>query len=329
MKDEAKRKEAKFNKNMARLICVAVMILTMGMMVGCGKGEESESDNIASETSEAIEEVEEENASEAVENAETLEPTETGETIEETEEQDTLAENDAPQNIEEWVATLDPEENKVTIWNENLREGTLLVEGQDYVIREGDLIVLLRGTNTFTVTDFLLPTTGGCPEYALLVFSEEMQGSREANITIDSDPSYSISFRAMTEEYAADNNVEVTEEPTNITETELSEGEQWVMSLNYEEPKLVFWNDELGTQTVVEEGESYQMSDGDVMAVYLPGEYYLSGAFVGANAFEPIFEEGYTLLECNFELSGTSMLEIFTSTLDNEGTYCTYTITTP
>lgn len=328
MKDEAKRKEAKFSKNMARLICVAVMILTMGMMVGCGKGEESESDNTASETSEAIEEVEEENASEAVENAETLEPTETGETIEETEEQDTPAGSDAPQNIEEWVATLDPEENKVTIWNEVTNEGTLLEEGGRYVIKEGDLLVLINEACSTTTSEFLT-FVGGCELYVTFECTGVFENYTHVNVEITCEPAYEINFFIISEGYEEQVDGYEDENSGQIPNVE-SEGEQWVMSLNYEEPKLVFWNDELGTQTVVEEGENYQMSDGDVMAVYLPEGCYIGSAVVN---YEPMGLEnkaGYSIIDYSTLAQNTTIELELGEVLENaDMIFPTYIITTP
>lgn len=324
MKDEAKRKEAKFSKNMARLICVAVMILTMGMMAGCGKGEESESDNTASETSEAIEEVEEENASEAVENAETLEPTETGETIEETEEQDTPAESDAPQNIEEWVNTVVSDEVIICIWDDTTKEGAILENNQEYIVERGEQLVIC-GNSLYSIS---VPESFESGAYGTGYVIEEFTDVFLEPTSVD------ISVGTMEREVYTFHFTFIygTEETENTDTNVLSfeDGEQWVMSLNYTEPKLVFWNDAIGTRTVVENGENYQMSDGDVMAVYLPEGCYLSGVEVDYENMNFVSEEGYSIIDYStLEQKATVELELTMVAATGDFIFPVYTITTP
>ena len=58
---------------------------------------------------------------------------------------------------------------------------------------------------------------------------------------------------------------------TNTEET-LS-GKDWAFTLEFDEPKLIVWNDETGTREVIDEGGTYQMQEGDVLGIYSGDEF--------------------------------------------------------
>ena len=71
----------------------------------------------------------------------------------------------------------------------------------------------------------------------------------------------------------------ISESATSSVEDEVESadisGKEWAATLEYDEPKLIAWNDETGTREVVENGGQYNMQHGDVLAVYHPENYYV------------------------------------------------------
>lgn len=316
-KSENIMKCGKANRGFA-LVLIAVLTIATMCMGGCNSGTNDDEVTVSSETEEA-------DVTNVTEEPVESEHIDQEPAVNETEVTDEVT---GPQDVYEWAESLNTAENRVTIWNNITNEGTLLENGQEYIIREGDVLVL---NNEYKSIITPLEVTG--IDYnstcSIFEFTADFETLTELPVVIEEDDGseYNFMFYVISESYA----------PTNDSEgnaAELSEGEQWVMSLDYDEPKLVFWNDELGTQTVVEEGESYQMSDGDVMAVYLPEGYRVWYAETERNSTYTEIpcntNEGYCVLEYEFSDSMTSMqLQLYISDVANANINHVYTITTP
>lgn len=315
-KSENIMKYGKANRGFA-LVLIAVLIIATMCMGGCNSGTNDDEVTVSSETEEA-------DVTNIAEEPVESEPIDQEPAVNEPEVTD---EATGPQNVVEWVESLNAAENRVTIWNNITNEGTLLENGQEYVIREGDVLVL-KHVSSYEIPLFINSITSNT-EFKVYEFTTEFETLTEVPIVVfeDDGSEYNFMFYVISESYA----------PTNDSEgnaAELSEGEQWVMSLDYDEPKLVFWNDELGTQTVVEEGESYQMSDGDVMAVYLPEGYRVWYAETERNSTYTEIpcntNEGYCVLEYEFSDSMASMqLQLYISDVANANINQIYIITIP
>lgn len=109
-------------------------------------------------------------------------------------------------------------------------------------------------------------------------------------------------------------------------------GKEWAATLEYDEPKLIVWNDETGTKEVIDNGGEYQMQEGDMLGLYHGNNYrpfttepyeFCEGFVMGMN---------FTIMEgCSIlEESQTIDLGVEFSDLET-GDFFTYyfTITTP
>ena len=72
--------------------------------------------------------------------------------------------------------------------------------------------------------------------------------------------------------------------------------------------RLVWFNDETGVNTVIEDGSSYQMQAGDQMAVYLPYVYAIRSISSSNNSYEIELKEGFVLV--NYVDDGTTNIQL-------------------
>lgn len=59
-----------------------------------------------------------------------------------------------------------------------------------------------------------------------------------------------------------------------VDSKELS-GFEWAISLEIDEPKLLVWNDETGVKKIIENGERYELQEGDVIAGRKPSDWMI------------------------------------------------------
>lgn len=117
------------SKNKILLISV---ILSMCLLGGCGKEAETvEPEAITTETVVEEEPAVEEETAQVAEKPSVEKET----VVEEPEEV-------VPQNVGEWSISLDRTEPKLTIWNDTTKEGTVLENGNEYAVKEGDQLVI-------------------------------------------------------------------------------------------------------------------------------------------------------------------------------------------
>ena len=112
--------------------------------------------------------------------------------------------------------------------------------------------------------------------------TETISGVTEEVATVDKEAVQTeVAAEVETENVTEIETEPVTEkvEETEVTQTIELSGEAWVSTLEYEEPKLVVWNDETGTKEVIEQGGKYVMQEGDTIGIYCPKNYFLYNVF--------------------------------------------------
>lgn len=111
---------------------VVVVMITMLMVCLCGCGAQAEVTQIedSSEENSTLERVEEQTESESVAEDNTIE------------EQSLENVPEGPQTVGQWAKSLDLTEPKLTIWNDTTKEGIVLENGKEYVVKEGDQLVV-------------------------------------------------------------------------------------------------------------------------------------------------------------------------------------------
>lgn len=180
---------------------------------------------------------------------------------------------ESPQSLGEWVKSVNATEPKLTIWNDMTKEGIILENGQKHILRAEDtLVVCMNEEESGLVIDTPMSSKDfssyGTSYYKIFEFNKEFLEETLFGFTMTiSGKDYSFIVTLISENAIA-TAAEVSES------TEVS-GKDWASSLNYEEPKLLVWNDETGTKEVIENGGKYVMQQGDVLGVYHPAEYYV------------------------------------------------------
>lgn len=209
------------------------------------------------------------------------------ETTQEEVVQETTEDVQGPQTVSQWAKTFDAEEPQLTIWNDITKEGIILENEQKYSLKEGDLLVVctkekengIRIQSDITFEDF---TSIASDRYIKFEFSKEILEETlfELYVTV-AGVEYPFSVTLISENATA-----------TISESETTEvsGKDWANSLEYDEPKLVAWNDETGTKEVIEQGGKYVMQQGDILGVYYPTGYFV------VTALPYDFFQGFTVL---------------------------------
>lgn len=175
-----------------------------------------------------------------------------------------------PQSLGEWVKSVDATEPKLTIWNDTTKEGMVLENGQKYALKKEEQLVFCHEGEKSNITCWtpIMSRSYGTSNYSVYEFNDEFLEETLFKLTIIiEDVEYEASV-VLVSENATATAAEVSES------TEVS-GKDWANSLEYEEPKLVAWNDATGTKEVIEQGGKYVMKQGDVLGVYHPTEYYV------------------------------------------------------
>lgn len=100
--------------------------------------------------------------------------------------------------------------------------------------------------------------------------------------------------------------------------------------MEYEEPKLVVWNDETGTKEVIEQGGKYIMQQGDTFGMYCPEGYFLYNTFPLDVATGTIVVSNVVVIEFNLP-SESQDINLEAEVLNPQDEFVTYSyvITTP
>ena len=306
-------------KNLVVVLLAFVLVIS-SILTACGT-------STATTTSESKEEVA---TIDKVEEAQTeVDETTQEETVQETVPEVEQNTQDAAvfQSAGAWAQSVERNEPKMTIWNEITKEGIILENEQKYSLREGDLLVIctkeknsgIEINSDISLSEFKSRTSSNYTQFMFnKVFLEETLF--EFVITVaGTDYPFSVTF--------------IPENATTtVSESETTEvsGKDWANSLEYDEPKLVAWNDETGTKEVIEQGGKYVMQQGDILGVYYPTGYFV------VTALPYDFFEGFTILSkvciMDYKLPSESQdinLEVEVLNEQSEsGTY-NFIITTP
>lgn len=207
-----------------------------------------------------------------------------------------------PQTANEWIESIEGTGHLVSIWNDNTKIGTVIEDEGQYYITEGDKLLIEHNMDTINIppaivieesnTTYATCSISDLPEYVTVKINSEVAQEYSFYVTTeDIDPVLPIDLGNDTED-------EIT-----------SEGERWVASLTYSEPKLVIFNDETGVNTVLEDGETYQMQPGDQMAAYMPEGYEYGWMSGNDKDYEYSVKSNYILI--TFEYSGSAENKLY------------------
>lgn len=264
-------------RNLAVLLVAFVLVIS-SMLTACG----TSTATTTPETKQEVAAVEKEEVQ-----AEVEETTQEEVVQEDTEEVQSTEEVAGPQSAKEWAQSMDTAEPKMTIQNDTLKEGIILEDGQKYVVRQDDMLLFctkekesgLSIDADLSLEDFKCSTSDNYVKIKFnKIFSEEILF--EIRITV-AGTEYPFSVILISENAT-----------TTISESETTEvsGKDWANSLEYDEPKLVAWNDETGTKEVIEQGGKYVMQQDDILGVYYPTGYFV------VTALPYDFFQGFTVL---------------------------------
>ena len=231
-------------RNIFVLACIITM--SFGLYACAGNNSDKEVSSVTVETEPAKTEADD------VEDSTTLESVQ-----EETTENEEVT---GPQNVAEWSLLLDRTVPKLTIWNDISKEGTILENGQKVVLKDGDLLVVCMNEEESYI------------EINSPIKSNEFRSYGTANYKIfefykEFSEEFSFEFLMTIDGVDYSFNVTLVSEGVSLSEDDIS-GKDWAFTLEFDEPKLIVWNDETGTKEVVDEGGKYQMQTGDVLGVY-------------------------------------------------------------
>lgn len=238
-------------KNRNIFVLAGIIAMSFGLYACAGNNSDKEVSSVAVET----------------ESAKTgADDVEDSTSVESVQEETTENEEEVmgPQNVAEWSLLLDRTVPKLTIWNDISKEGTILENGQKVVLKDGDLLaVCMNEEESYIEINSPIKSNEfrsyGTANYKIFEFYKKFSDefNFEFLMTIDG-VDYSFNVILISE------SVSLSEEKS---EDDIS-GKEWAFTLEFDEPKLIVWNDETGTKEVVDEGGTYQMQTGDVLGVY-------------------------------------------------------------
>lgn len=175
----------------------------------------------------------------------------------------------------DWAMTVDKTTPVMTIWNSITKEGQVLENGQKYFVQEGDYLVLCYNAKERTEINLHFPelekryTTNLHREFEFVKIPTEEQ-LWQIDPIIDGKK-YDLSV-IITSEEAVSN---TSDNSSGLEKTIEVSGFEWARSLVLEEPKLLVWNDETGLKKVIENGERYEIQEGDVIAGCKPSNHMI------------------------------------------------------
>lgn len=194
----------------------------------------------------------------------------------------------------------------VVVWNDVRGEEHIITEGESYKKVEGDRFFICTPSS---MTELNSSTARGTEfgessdNYREIIFNEyeEDINTVEFSITCQNGEQGEINF---------------------FVEDSMKEDQQtgidWVMSLGYDSPKMVVYNDTTGLRKELEEGDEYQLSEGDIVAMYTPDYWYFESTNIteakiieGINA--TVFDWKELTLDDNLSLE----MSVWDTTTDN------------
>ena len=96
--------------------------------------------------------------------------------------------------------------------------------------------------------------------------------TKEGEILLEIDPVINDQEYDLSVILTSENAVPAAE--GTVDSKELS-GFEWAISLEINEPKLLVWNDETGVKKIIENGERYELQEGDVIAGRKPSDWMI------------------------------------------------------
>ena len=279
--------EMSSKKKIAIICCVSMLAF---LCAGCGKKETTQP-----ETNQVEETVEEQTEAET-------------EKVEEEVVEETQAEEVDP--MEEWLTNLGLQGVYVAVWNDSNSTQHIMEEGEMYTKNEGDRFFIC--TPSF-MTEINSSTNNGIEfetstreNYCEIFFNDsDRDNDIQLAITCKNGETGNISFSLSA--------------PTKEVE---ETGYEWAKSLGYDEPKMVVWNDTTGLRKELEEGETYQLCEGDEVALYMTANYL----FDSANVDESLVARGINVAVLSWKKIELGDKFDFEITIYHTETYDTITL---
>lgn len=314
----SRKRKLNLKEKNAVLILAFVLVIS-SLLTACGSSAEK-----SAETKEevAADKIEEATIEDGVQVENKVE--ETVEAVESTENVETF------QSAGAWAQSVDRTEPKMTIWNEITKEGLILENEQKYVLKEGDSLVIctkeeksgLRIHSDLSASEAEYKSISSS-SFTRFIFNKEILEETlfEVDITV-AGMEYTLGVTLISE--SATTSVDEVSESTDMS------GKEWANSLEYEEPKLIAWNDETGTREVIENGGQYNMQHGDVLAVYHPSGYFVSNA-LPIDFGEELLSLGKCTVILGINLDEYRVVELEVEVMNPEDEFETfnYVVTTP
>lgn len=182
------------------------------------------------------------------------------------------------ETAEEWVKSLEVEEPTVLIWNEGEKETIIIEENEEYQLKENDKVLLAKPVGQ--IDDFT------CIPMEIFDGWESSKGFVELILNVQGKQEITFETSIGGQKYVNNvtlvgisgegeaNEVILAKEDIDINST--LPGEEWITSIGHDiaEPFIAIWNDADGSKKILENGEKYQLKEGDVFFLYLPSTMY-------------------------------------------------------
>ncbi len=180
--------------------------------------------------------------------------------------------------MEEWLTEAGKQGTIcMAVWNDANSTKHVIEEGERYQKEIGDRFFVCSPSRVLeaeyiTASEFKLkkPFENYC---------EVMFGEHEGEDDI------SLIFKCETGEEAEVNFVMICDGETITSEP----GFEWARGLGYETPKTVVWNDTTGFKQELNNGETYQLCEGDMFALFVPDNYLYFNSNIEQNKISLAF----------------------------------------
>lgn len=250
------------------IIAILTSILVMGMVLtACGGKENIENSEVSvSQESEMEEGYANANKDELSTGSEQIQEEMDSETEEETVYIPEGVDINSTLSGEEWLASFDGvvEEPVVVVFNDTTGRKEVIQQNGLVYVNPYEEHIAMHYPEDYSVikkngiiADYVEQTL----TYAIVHFDAELaleMGTQEAEVVIGNEIT----------EWKMDFFLRPEVDPEKTYE-EVILGEEWAKELKfYDIPKLIVWNDENGTKEIIDEEGTYQMQEGDVLAVY-------------------------------------------------------------
>ena len=248
-------------KNLVVLLVTLVLVIS-SLLTACGS---SAAETTPATKEEVVDDKVEEKTAEEVAQTETV--VEEPETV-------IVVEPETYETALDWAIAVNATIPELTIWNSLTKQGIVLENSQKYLVKEGDILVLcgnFEGSIDTQIDVLMLNEVLSTSIHQEYEFIDIPAGETDINILLRvNEEEYELGLIIVSE-----NAIAIASEGSEITDMS---GKDWASSLNYEEPKLIAWNDETGTREIIENSGKYVMQQGDVLAIYYPTGYFVFNA---------------------------------------------------